>query len=575
VEPSRFLYHARVPEPETPPPEPETPAAPLPGARAVSPGLLAALAVVVLWAFFLVTGLQGLEFGTHWDENRLMLSFSRAIGTGSLRPTFHVYPAVTHWLMWLPGVPALLAGFPAARACLGTVDAMEPAAWQPCFTQWTAHALESLPPRVVLLRARFLFLLVSSLAVILTGLGVWRHRRRAGEAIVAAAIVGLSWEVSYHARWTAPDALLMTAAALTLWLLHEAEQRGSDRWLAAATVAAALGASMKLTGGILLLPVLLAGATRARPGRNFPALAAGPAARLLATFVIAFCLISPGVLVDAPQVVMEVLHEARHYATGHGVYTVRPGLSHLYRNVYYLLGPLLSPRGPLGFALGAVAVLGAHAAWRDGSRALRAFLIAAGVYLVYLSAQRVMIVRNLIWLTPLLGVSVARGVTFLAGQLTARDGLARRLTALPAALVATVLLLDAASVAHAAGRVADRQRDGQPARALAVLAAEPRTRFFLTHEGRARFAAAGIPVPSNVTGRMEDAEYVLGLFFELPPVSVPANQPGTFALGLTAPELDLDYYPTSLEGERFVALRAGTWAAAMASAPPRPIDGVR
>jgi hypothetical protein len=532
---------------------------------AVSPALLVGLAVALLWSFFLATGLVGLDFGEHWDEDRLMMSTWRVVGSGSLRPGFYVYPTLTHWLTWLPTLPTLLAGFPAAKQCLATVDPTLPTDWTPCFEQWTTHAVQALSLERVTLRSRFLFLLVSSAAVALTGIAVWRHRRRAGEAVLAAGVVALSWEVSYHARWTAPDTLLMSVAALLAWVLHEAEQRGSDRWMSGAAVVAAVGASTKLTGAILLIPVLLVGAAEPRKERFFPRFLGWRAARLGAVFAIAFGLLSPGVLVDFPQFVMEVLHESRHYATGHGVHTVAPGPMHLAKMLVYLLGPLLSPRWPMGFVLGALALAGAWAAWRDGSRTTRALTITAGVYLLYLSAQRVMLVRNLLWLTPLLAAWIARGVTFAAERIPPR--LPRSIGVAPAAIAAFILAIDAASVADAARRIPERRLDGHAARTVATLLSYPNARFYLTSTARARFAEAGAPIPPNVVPRGNEADYVIGLLSELPTGGVPANEPNTFALGLTAPEVNLDYYPTWLARDRFVALRAETWRAAIAARP--------
>lgn len=534
------------------PPEPSRPA--------VSPALLAVLAVVLLWAFFFATGLGGLEFGEHWDEERLLRSTWRAVGTGSFRPSYYVYPAVTHWLAWLPALPTFLGGFPDAKRCLAAIepDPRLSDAWMACFAQWTKHAAGALAPKVILLRARFLFLFVSSATVVLTGLAAWRWRRRAGEVALAAGVVALSWEVQYHARWTAPDAVLMTAAALTLLVLHEAEQRNSDRWMSAAAASAAVGAATKLTGGLLLLPVLLAGATTPRAGHVIPRLDARRAARLVATFAVAFCLLTPGVLVDLPQVVMEVLYESRHYATGHGPYSVSPGPVHLAKMLVYVLGPLLSARWPLGFVLGALALAGAWASWQDGSRTMRAFTITAGVSLLYLCSQRVMIVRNLIWLAPLLAVWIARGASFAAERVPAR--LPRSLGLVPAVIAASILALDAAFIAEASARVPERQLDGHPARAIAAALQNPSARIHLTDAARARFADTGTPIPPNVVARAE-ADYVIGLFSELAADAVPANTPGTFALGLTAPEVNLDYYPTNLDRERFVALRASAWPA--------------
>ena len=39
----------------------------------------------------------------------------------------------------------------------------------------------------------------------------WRGSRI--EALLAASLLALSWEVSYHTRWVAPDGLLMQFSA--------------------------------------------------------------------------------------------------------------------------------------------------------------------------------------------------------------------------------------------------------------------------------------------------------------------------------------------------------------------------
>jgi hypothetical protein len=134
-------------------------------------------------------------------------------------------------------------------------------------------------------------------------------------------------------------------------------------------------------------------------------------------------------------------------------------------------------------------------------------------------------------------------------------------------IAAFILALDAAYVADAARRIPDRKLDGHAARAIAAVLSYPDARFYLTSRTRARFAEAGLPIPPNVVQHGSEADYVIGLLGELPLQGVPANEPNTFALGLTAPEVNLDYYPTWLGRDRFVALRAETWRAAIAARP--------
>lgn len=548
--------------------------------REVPAAVWAGAGVVALWAFFLVVSLAGIDFGGHWDEQLLLTSTGRALRTGSLRPLFYIHGSVMHWLVWLPGLPALLERLPDAGACLKqAADHENLMPWAPCYEALTRGATEALEPGKLVRQARSLFAGATSLAVLFTGLAAWRRRGDLVEACLSATVVAVSWELQYHSRWMAPDGLLVAVAAATMWLLIEAERRGgagaigARRWENAAVVAAALGMAVKPTGGILLMPVLHFAATRPFAGaaspwrRLLPRVDLGRAARLTGLFAVAFCLFCPGILTDTLQIVIEVWSERVHYQLGHGIHTESPGPLLLGRELAYVLGGMLSTQRALGFVLGAFAIAGAATVWRE-SRALRLLLGWSGAFLIYLAAQRVMFARNLLWLGPLVAVCAARGVGEARRRWSPR--LPRSLAFMPVAAAAAVLGWSALSTWEMSGRVPLHGADS-PARAVAVLQARQGTRLFVTPRAAELLRAADPRVAIPSVTRPEDSDYAVALLSELSIDAVHANRPGTFALGLDAPEVNLDYYPSWGGRERIVAVRPALYGAALLPAPaPAP-----
>src|SRR5205814_5228839 len=106
------------------------------------------------------------------------------------------------------------------------------------------------------------FLVVSALGIIWVYLAGWVLTHRWWQATLAAAILGLSWEIAYHARWLAADCLLAQFAALCLLLLVLHNRRGQVGWLWAAAIVAGLAAGTKYQGALLVGPVMLCGVLR-------------------------------------------------------------------------------------------------------------------------------------------------------------------------------------------------------------------------------------------------------------------------------------------------------------------------
>ena len=77
-----------------------TPSSERAGARVSWLNRLVNMLPVLLPLLILVwTGLIGVDFGYHWDENWAQLHPVRqSVATGSLLPNFYIYPSVNYWL---------------------------------------------------------------------------------------------------------------------------------------------------------------------------------------------------------------------------------------------------------------------------------------------------------------------------------------------------------------------------------------------------------------------------------------------------------------------------------------------
>src|SRR5215470_7595018 len=170
------------------------------------------------------------------------------------------------------------------------------------------------------------------------------------------------------------------------------------RWLYFAAVTAGLGLGTKYPGGLLLLPVLLAGylAQERHPERAV-------LYRLVLVcllFTTAFLLSTPAVIFRPAEVMSGVLYEIRHYATGHVGHTVAPGLEHASRMMLYLSTVLFSWYTPIAFLCFLLSLMGTFALIREDGRTALLFLSFPICYFIYFSLQRAMVVRNLMALAP-------------------------------------------------------------------------------------------------------------------------------------------------------------------------------
>lgn len=239
--------------------------------------------VVLIIGVASFAGLVGIDFGHHWDEPERIGTLIHARERGELLPNWYNYPSVVHDLLMATALPELVSGGPP-----------EAAVEQPTGDREGVSAF--LASHAFLLRARCVFFCVSMISVLATYAAVWRWRRDLFQAAFAAALLGFSWELGYHARWIAPDAIAASCASVCLCLLGEARSSPRRRlWLSLAAAVAGVGCGAKYPSGLLLLPCILAALREKEAGARARVV---DIAILVPAFMAGYLVTTPGTLLQ-------------------------------------------------------------------------------------------------------------------------------------------------------------------------------------------------------------------------------------------------------------------------------------
>lgn len=393
---------------------------------------------VVPLAFLLGVTLGGADFGQYWDDEAMATKVRRALAPPlTLLPFAYDYPGVPFWI-------ALAAVSPEAAGDRGVRHAVPDTSALVSFTRTDAYRR----------RSRAVFAALSSLAAVATaGLSI-AAGAVSWEALLAAALFAVSWEVNYHFRWIAPDGVMTALVAGAVVAAAASLRPSADRarLLGLAAVAAGLATASKYSAWPALVPVALA-AWITREGEA-PVRRSGAALKTILVAVLTFLVFSPGTVLQPVLAFGQIRAQVAHYGAGHGVYTVSRGVDHLRRMLLYDAIVLPSPYAAIAIGLTATAIAGAWALCRRSPKLALVVLGFPAGYTIYLALQRVMIARNLIVLAPFGAILAARGfrVAWEAAGRTRWPAVRAAVPAVAAAVVAVHAVFDVSAVASIRGR---------------------------------------------------------------------------------------------------------------------------
>ena len=475
--------------------------------------------------FLLATSLGGLDFGTYWDDEAMFTKVRRALSPPpTLLPYAYDYPSTTFWMTLASLAPEAIGD---ARLRYRVPD--------------TSSLLAATETSGFRLRVRTVFAVLSALTIVwVAGLSLALGATEL-EACLGCAFAATSWELTYHIRWIAPDGAMTMFGTLALFAIGMAgrsEARASDRWLVVAAAAVGLATGSKYSAWPLVLPLLMA----AWPRHGVRAFAFPAAA------VLAYLATTPGTLLQPTLFVGGARGQIAHYATGHGIYTIARGATHLARMIEYVGLVLMSPYAAVALAMTVASVIGAVDMWRRTRR--EAFLVLAFplFYIAYLSVQRVMIVRNLMIVVPFVAVCAARGFRSVWDR---TDG--RRASIIRSAIVAAAAFMIALN-AFFNVRSVESIRDRSAGRTLDAFArwhrTQPAGRVALSPRLRTALGGAAEAAGNGEQASQTTAFYAL----EPPHLKLRANERRQFAEVFGPSEVNLNYYPDWVGDEHIVVV---------------------
>jgi hypothetical protein len=489
-----------------------------------------ALIVLLTW-----TGLRGVDFGYHWDEyDAQVRPVQWSLDERTLLPNYYIYPSVNYGL---------------------NLAALSPTLWHDLLQGVSGEVLaadlrSATDQPQYLLDLRSIRVLLAGLAPLWVYLAVWVWRRSRLEALLAAGCLGLSWEIAYHSRWGAPDAVMMQFGALTLWLTVAAARRPEQAcWRRLAAVAAGLATGTKYPAGLLLIPVLLASTLSAKETRTFRR-TAGVVAQEIMIYAAAFVITTPGSVLQPWAFLRALVVEGGWYSQGHWGYTIPAGALHLARMADYLGLVLLSPFPVIAGLLSLAAVAGAWWVWKESRMLAGALLLFPAAYVAFFAVQRVMIVRNLLVLAPFLAILAGRGVVETIHWIRWREG-----RWLLAVAVAAVMALQAGWLVHAAESIHGRSLDDPGTDLAAYIRSRGGDTFLLSPRVREEVAKSASGMPANARAESGDPDFVAVYAYEaMPNLEWPANV-RTLTVRTFGPlEVNFNYYPTWEGNDRIVLL---------------------
>lgn len=514
-------------------------------ARVVTSRRTTPVLVLLLMVTFFVIGAVGVDFGTHWDE------WYHTDGVADCITRLSLYPKGVSY-----GGPYFTLGFPVVLAHewrhlaglvgdLGTQGLRTDPASYPSLVQFKASALSLVSSRPYLLQVRQVFLGLSSLAPLWMFLAARRAwPRRTGPALGAAAFMALSWELGYHARWVAVDALLAQVAALELFLFvgtwRAASSGQVSRWYTGTAVAAGAVFGCKLTGVFGVLPVILSALLLPapwRPGRRLALLLWGAVCFVVTAFVL-----SPEVFLEPVKLLFAVRGGNADYGNvspADPYYVTRA--EHVGRLLVWLGGAVPSPFPVVALGFSAIALAGLASLLRrpqDRRMTLVWLSFPVGFVSVF-GRNHLLLVRQYLMCIPVLAFWFARGLMATSDFLRPRW---RPLGWAFAALVVGGMLANATFEAERAWTITrDSGARVNAAAAADLLRSLKPVRMSQTILDRLRpyLGAAYVCRPGNPTDRR--VEHVLAAWGEY---AWKANRLGNFRHAYGAAEVNPDYYAT-------------------------------
>jgi len=485
------------------------------------------------------TGIQGVDFGYHEDEYKHIRPLAQSLNNRIFLPNRYIHPSMCYdiaIIVLLPDIIKLLPSFLRNdRASLGQLKEIV-----------LGHSF--------LLKLRVICIILCSLSILWVYLLILSWRKNPAEALLGACFLGFSWQVAYHSRWVAPDAIMMQFGALSMMLVFFALDSSVGKiWLRLAAVSAGLAFGTKYQGCLFIIPVLLA-ASHVFKNRSWKARLA-LCSKLFFLMVLIYLATTPGTFLEPVRFYENVMTDWNGYASGGGNNTVRPGIEHIILMVQYFSLVLFSKYAIIACFVFFFTAVGLFAVVKEDKERALIFLSLPFLYLAFMATRKGMVIRNLMILAPFLAILAARGFTYLQENVLKHV----ILRATFATLVAVALFINGYWLYWASESIKNKQTDNYIAQLTSYIDRYPNKKFLVSKDVHKALLSFNAKEKANVTEKYSDEIDTAVLYkHELISNRWPATIPN-YLRWFGAYEIDVNYSRNCSANDK-ILLAPADWA---------------
>ncbi len=476
--------------------------------------------LVIIFIFSLLQGIKGIDFGYHWDEHRITNSIKRSATDGLLLPRWYHYPSASFDL-----------------ALLGTIpEFFKNESYDFSNIQDSRSDKNNIKFRI---RSIFLFFTLFSSIIIFLLIRLWRNNYF--EAFIGSAILLSSWELHYHARWIAPDGLMMTFGILSMLIMFVSikSKNLSTTLLRIAAIFVGLTCSTKYPGGIFLLPLFYSAYLNYIKNNFNIILLVREYFYLLLIFIMSFIIFTPGMVLEPLKFIHDVTTEIRHYKNGgHGGYDVTSIYQHFLLMYKYIAFVVFSKYAVIAYTLFLFFCIGSINLIKNNTKMAIWFLLVPILYFLYFSTQKVMLVRNLLVLFPFLSLLTSRGIITLVNYL--KNGYLKKIVLL---CISVFLLINFLWIKNTANSIQQKNILNNYENILSYINNNPNTHYYLTDSITKYFLIDERYTPINIVNQLDQADKIIFLSNEITDSKLwIINRPGVYEIVSGIFEVNWNYY---------------------------------
>jgi hypothetical protein len=479
--------------------------------------LLVVTTPVILYAFLLINGMLGIDFGKHWDEGFFVIQAQETFESGILLPSRYIYPSFCYDLT--------VIGIVVYRAILGNIDIATLA------QDYNFY-----------LFMRFVYCAIASLTVVWVYVLAFKIGERYWPSLVAGLVVCSSFEFSYHSRWAVSDCVAVQFATLSTLFVFLNISRRSKILLGA--LVAGIAAGTKYTAGIVCVNVLALVLDGVRVNRKDAKAVAVELGFFCASLFAGFVLTTPGSILEMSQFLQDLAWQKGIYSTGHLGYTVAPGLGHVGKILCYTALSLFSKNSAISAVVFAAALLGAFSLLMRRQWHLFCLFGVMVLYIAFVASFDVMIVRNLLVILPFFALLASLGCRYLGDWIQAG-----RVNVAIDIGISALLCYSCSSVVVASLSVYNKDKIDMAQEVQEYIQHNRGKKFYFSPK------ALALKNVQNNADTPSEGSYVMFFKDEIPYTQYRANVFNQFVRTIGVDDVNFNYYPTWSGVDRIVVAR--------------------